>query len=157
LPPRPDVGGPAAPDLPLQPRREGERGGVAPPARDVLVGGWVPRQAGRGGAGGTPEGEGAARRARLSAGGRAAASVPAIRRSRPVHVLRLQRDLALALPRGRAALQSILDSDGALSGPQPAGPGGVAPGPADAVPPRRADQDDGPFPRRRGAAGPGNG
>ena len=46
-----DAGGPAAPDLPLQPRREGERGDLEPAARDVLVVGRLPAQAGGGGAG----------------------------------------------------------------------------------------------------------
>ena len=58
---------------------------------------------------------------RPARGGRtnAAAGRAAVRRRRPVHVLRLQRDVALALARGPAALQPVLDSDGPLPVAQP--------------------------------------
>ena len=56
-----------------------------------------------------PTGRAARTGLRTAAAGRAA-----IRRHRPQHVLRLRRDLALALPRGRVALQQVLDPDDAL-------------------------------------------
>ena len=72
-----------------------------------------------------------------------------------LHVLRLRRDLALGLPRGPAALQPVLDPDGPLPGPQPAGAGRAAAGRQ--TPYRRGEPikvtvrfpDDAPPPPRR--------